>query len=197
MTGADLLPYLAEVARLRIEVFREWPYLYAGTEENEQKYLRSYQTQAALLVLALDGEKVVGASTALPLAEHADASKLESSKLPMAVDDVFYLGESVLSPAYRGMGLGHRFFDAREERARALGFSWTMFCAVERVGTGAAAVQHPACPKNYRPLHDFWRKRGYERRPELVTEFSWPDIGEASETSKPMVFWVKRLSPPR
>ena len=50
-----------------------------------------------------------------------------------ALGQVFYFGESVLLPAYRGQGLGHRFFDEREDYARRLGrFNTTAFCAVER-----------------------------------------------------------------
>ena len=31
LSGAALLPHLDDVARLRIAVFRDWPYLYDGT----------------------------------------------------------------------------------------------------------------------------------------------------------------------
>jgi len=34
---------------------------------------------------------------------------------------VFYLSESVLLPAWRGQGVGHAFFDAREAHARQRG----------------------------------------------------------------------------
>jgi hypothetical protein len=37
------------------------------------------------------------------------------------VDHIFYFGESVLLPQFRGMGIGHHFFDEREAAARAAG----------------------------------------------------------------------------
>ena len=72
------------------------------------------------------------------------------------VASIFYCGESVLEPAYRGHGIGHRFFDLREAHARALGgFRSITFCAVVR------PPDHPQRPAEYRPLDAFWRKRGY------------------------------------
>ena len=37
LTGAALDPMLPAIARLRIEVFRAWPYLYDGSAEYEQR----------------------------------------------------------------------------------------------------------------------------------------------------------------
>ena len=76
-----------------------------------------------------------------------------------------------------------------EVRARALGFRTVAFCAVER------PIDHPRRPHDYVPLDEFWMKRGYTRRPELRTSFSWQDLDETRETSKPMVFWTRDLEP--
>ena len=40
VSGRALPDYLEDVARLRIEVFRDFPYLYDGTVEYEEKYLQ-------------------------------------------------------------------------------------------------------------------------------------------------------------
>ena len=45
---------------------------------------------------------------------------------------VYYYGESVLLPGWRGRGIGVAFFAAREARARELGFKVGTFCAVVR-----------------------------------------------------------------
>jgi GNAT superfamily N-acetyltransferase len=90
-------------------------------------------------------------------------------------------------PEYRGQGIGVRFFEQREAAARAHGYAQACFCAVVRPD------DHPARPKNYAPLDGFWKMRGYEKRPDLTAQFSWRDIGERSESDKPMVFWMKTL----
>ena len=132
--GAEIAPHLDAVAELRIAVFHDWPYLYAGDREYEKKYLATYaDSPESLFVLAFDGDRVVGASTGIPLTDETAAFQHPFIDRGIALDDVFYFGESVLLKDYRGHGLGHRFFDEREGYARKLGrFALTAFCAVER-----------------------------------------------------------------
>src|SRR5690606_31626715 len=103
------------------------------------------------------------------------------------VADFFYFGESVLRSSYRGQGVGVRFFEEREAVAREQGFDNCVFSAVIRT------PDHPARPAGYQPLDGFWANRGYARLEGLTTSFSWRDIGDDSETQKPMEFWSKRL----
>ena len=56
LTGASLKTALPELARLRITVFRDWPYLYDGTLEYEQGYLAKFaEAEGAVVVAAYDG----------------------------------------------------------------------------------------------------------------------------------------------
>ncbi len=131
--GNEVEPWLDAVARLRIAVFRDWPYLYEGAPDYEKEYLATYaKSPGSVFVLAIDGDEVVGASTGLPLADETDAFKSPFIGQDIAIGDVFYFGESVLLPGYRGGGIGHAFFDAREARACELGLGITAFCAVDR-----------------------------------------------------------------
>jgi len=187
-SGAALLPYIPELARLRIEVFRDFPYLYDGTLEYEQKYLQTYiDNLDSVIVLALDGDKVVGASTALPMKYETDELKRPFIENNYDLDQVFYCSESVLDKNYRGLGIGVRFFEEREAHAADLGgFRHITFCCVER------PIDHPRRPADYVPLDAFWNKRGYFKHPELKTSYLWKDLDDADETPKPMTFWLKR-----
>lgn len=189
LRGADMTPHLADVARLRIAVFREWPYLYDGDEAYESRYLEAYpRTPDSVLVLALDGDRVVGASTGLPLAEEGAAFRAPFDGRDIAVEEVFYCGESVLLPEYRGRGLGHRFFDERETHARLLGrFHWTAFAAVDR------EAGDPRRPPGHRGNEAFWHKRGYERQPDMTMRLAWKELGEPQENEKPLTFWLRPL----
>lgn len=190
MTGARLEARLPELAQLRITVFRDFPYLYAGSLEYEERYLRTYAAaKDSVIVGAFDGERLVGASTGLPLEHEPPSLTQPFAELGYEVPKVFYFGESVLLHAYRGHGIGVGFFAEREAHARELGrFTHTAFCGVVR------PPDHPRRPANYVPLDAFWRKRGYEPVPGLVGQLSWQDLDEAEETAKPMQFWIKRLT---
>ncbi|WP_221089320.1 GNAT family N-acetyltransferase [Deinococcus aquaedulcis] len=184
--GPDALAVIGELARLRTLVFREYPYLYDGHPDYEEAYLRRYLAAPdLLLVLARDGERVVGASSALPLTQEGPEILSPFLASPIDPETVLYLGESVLLPEYRGRGLGHAFFDQREAHAERLGLRVTSFCAVVRPD------DHPARPATYRPLHAFWAARGYRERPELHTHLAWPEVDQPGEPDHLMRFWVR------
>jgi GNAT superfamily N-acetyltransferase len=188
LVGSQIAAHLPAVAALRIEVFREWPYLYEGSAAYEEGYLAAYaRGERNLVVLARDGVRVVGAATALPLVAHDEPVAPPLAAAGFDPAEVCYFGESVLLPGYRRRGLGHRFFDAREAFARAHGFRWAAFCAVER------PADHPRCPAGYQGHDRFWGKRGFVRRPDIVARLAWRDVGDADATAKPMVFWVRAL----
>lgn len=69
LTGAALDAALGDVARLRIAVFRDWPYLYDGDLDYERRYLAAFRASPqAVVVGAYDGNTLVGAATAAPSA---------------------------------------------------------------------------------------------------------------------------------
>lgn len=188
LRGVALDAALHDVARLRLRVFRDWPYLYDGDLDYERRYLQVYRESAgAVLVGAFDGPVLVGAATGTPLAEHAAEFRAVAEKLSAPINRTFYCAESVLLPEYRGQGLGHAFFDAREAHAKTLAASHAIFAAVIR------PADHPARPKDYRPLDGFWRKRGYAPVKGVTVTYDWTDLGDAEETSKHLQVWERAL----
>jgi len=187
LRGAELEKAVPDLARLRIEVFRDFPYLYEGTLDYEKNYLQVYvKSERAAVIAAYDGKKMVGAATAIPLADDSDYIQEPFIKNKMDVSRIFYFGESVLLKDYRGHGLGHKFFDGREEVALSYPqFNITTFCAVQR------PEDHLMRPKDYRPLDEFWKKRGYHKDESLKATFSWKDIGQKEETPKAMTYWLR------
>ena len=190
LTGSEARRHLDDVAPLRIAVFREWPYLYVGDMDYERDYLAAYAASPrSVFVLALDGDRVVGASTGLPLVDDAPAFRAPFLARGQDPAQVFYFGESVLLAPYRGRGTGHAFFDRREAHARRLGdFTSTAFAAVDR------DPDDPRRPRDHRGNEALWTRRGYVRRPELRMQLDWaePGIGACSHA---LTFWTRSLEP--
>lgn len=188
VTGAGVLDLIDGLAELRLQVFRDWPYLYDGTEAYERWYLERFAAaEGAVVVAAFAGDALVGAATAAPLASEHSAFVAPFAERGLPVERVFYLAESVLLPAYRGRGIGHRFFDGREAAATARGCTHAAFCAVVR------PEDHSLRPKDHSPLDPFWRRRGYAPVPGMLARFSWRDVDMTQDTSKPLQFWWRAL----
>lgn len=190
VSGPAVLPHIPDLARLRIAVFRDWPYLYDGDEAYERSYLRIYaESPRAAVVLAFDGGDVVGASTCLPLADETANVQAPFIAAGIAVGRVFYFGESILLARYRGQGVGLRFFAEREAHARAVSAcDYAAFCAVQR------PADDPRRPAGAAPLNAFWRKRGYTPYPRLACEMRWREVGAAEEMPHRLTFWMKSLT---
>ena len=188
--GGALKPLLLALARLRAAVFREWPYLYDGDPEYEAAYLRTYGESArAAVFVALDGSEPVGVATCLPLADETENVTAPFHARGLDPARFFYFGESVLLPRYRGRGIGVRFFEAREEHARAASdCDFACFCAVQR------PADHPARPAGAVPLDAFWRRRGYVFRPDLACAMRWKEVGQPGEVEHRLAFWLRSLT---
>ncbi|TXH72243.1 MAG: N-acetyltransferase [Lysobacteraceae bacterium] len=187
-TGVEVRRHLDAVAALRITVFRDWPYLYEGDAGYESEYLEAYAASSdSVFVLAFDGDTIIGASTGLPLADDAVEFRAPFESRGLDPGRVFYFGESVLLPRYRGRGIGHAFFDHREAHAQSLGrFDTAAFCAVDR------DRDDPRAPAGYRSNDAFWIKRGYARQPGMTMHLHWNETGRG-EVEHALTFWLRTL----
>ncbi len=188
VVGTPIAAHVGEIAGLRAELLREWPYLHeADARQEAQRLQPCLKSWRSIAVLVFDGDTVVGASTGLPLADAADSTQAPFAAAGIDVRRVFLCGDSMLLPAYRGRGLGHRFFDERESHARMHGdFELTAFCAVDR------ATDDPRRPPFGRGNEPFWRKRGYRPREGLKVSMPWNEVG-AGEVPHTLSAWLRPL----
>lgn len=190
LRGASVQRHLAGLAKLRIEVFREWPYLYHGSLDYEGEYLRAFaNAPGAVIVGAFDGALLVGASTAAPLAAQADYIVAPFLARDLNLSEYFYFGESVLRRDYRNLGLGVQFFGAREAVAKE--------DPLVRVCTFSAVVREaadPRQPEGYQPLNAFWQRRGFEVWSGMTCTIPWTEVGALEETQQQMQFWRKNIA---
>ena len=187
LVGQKIEPFVNQLADLRITVFKEFPYLYEGDLDYEKKYLQTYvNSPNSLVVFAIQDEKVIGATTCIPLADEGPEFQKPFLDSGFDIEKIFYFGESIILNEFRGQKIGHKFFEMREEHANKVvpQLKMTTFCSVIR------SQDHPECPLNYKPLNQFWQKMGYTTTKKIIS-FAWKDKGDTSESVKQLSVWTK------
>src|SRR5271166_5192593 len=102
LTGADLQRELPQLAVLRIEVFRDFPYLYDGSLDYEESYLTALiKSKDSIIVAAEDDGKIIGCATGSALEGHHQEFAAPFMENGFNPTKVFYCGESVPLPGYR------------------------------------------------------------------------------------------------
>jgi len=196
LTGPVSEDDLNAIARLRIDVFREYPYLYDGDMAYEQRYLAGLagDPQALVLIAEADGD-VVGCATSLPLLGSADitaAADVAGQFAAAGLDPArcYYYSEILVRPEWRGAGLAKAFYGKRATFAAERGFTHVCFAAVVR------PTDDPRRPADYFDPGPLWRRMGFEPRDEMVFHYEWPTLqpdGATADASHPMRFWIKPL----
>ena len=188
LRGEAIRPHLDAIAGLRIGIFREYPYLYLGEPEYEQKYLSVYaDSPDALAILARDGDTLAGAVTAIPMADEAEALAAPVRDALGDLEPVFYVGELLFLPPYRGLGLGSDLIARVEDMVRAAGRFTSLTCA-----TVVRPDDHPLRPAGFTPIDRFLARTGYTRMAGVAATFDWPEPDGVS-IPHTMKYWIKPL----
>ncbi|MBC86904.1 MAG: GNAT family N-acetyltransferase [Bdellovibrionaceae bacterium] len=189
--GKELTPHFESLSDIRLQVFKEWPYLYEGSKEYERKYLDVYfNCERSLCLLIKDQtDKIVGISTAIPLTEEHDDLKNPLVREGYDVDRLFYFAETCLLPSARGKGIYRKIFELRESHAKSYGDDYTRvcFCGVHR------SDSHPLRPEDFQPLDPIWQNYGFQKVPGLNMNFTWKDVDQKKETAKSLAVWMKNI----
>ncbi|MDO4570881.1 MAG: hypothetical protein Q4D38_10885 [Planctomycetia bacterium] len=186
--GNEIEPHLESLGRLRLKVFREYPYLYEGALETEVEHLKCYSRDASGMLLALfdDADRLVGAATGLPaLAPWEDASLLVFD--PQREGKTFYWGEFILEKPFRGKKWGQEMYRRGEETIfRTLGFE---NIGIYMIRTSEADAKRPA---DYLDVKEFVKRRGYRLLPDAQVVWDWAPVGETRKVPHTLDAWLKR-----
>ena len=182
--GKEIVPYIDELARLRIEVFREFPYLYDGNFDYEKKYLAKFgEIDESIVILVLENQEVIGALTGLPIKN--ESKEITQNLTKKQLEKGFYLSEILLYKDFRQQGIGQALMNQLETSVNK---PFTLFL----LATVIREENHPLKPKDYASLEHFWIKNNYVSTNQTFS-FSWKDIHNESETTKSLVLWQKEI----
>ena len=188
LTGTAIADGLDDMATLRLDIFQEYPYLYQGRREDELEYLGTYaEAPDACVMLAYDGQTVIGAATGMPLI-HEDAQMIDAfTGTTLPLNEIYYVGELLFRSAYRNCGLGQKLLARLERQIHSFGSYRRLTCAtVERPD------DHPLRPRDYLPITRFLASTGFVRLPGVTTSFVWQET-DGIKRDHLMQFWSKDL----
>lgn len=186
LKGNEIKNYIDELGRFRIEIFKEFPYLYEGNMEYERKYLSRYtESSESILILMKDTRGLIGACTGIPLQDEDTEFVRPFQKID--IEEIFYIGEVMVRAGSRGKGLGTELLSKMLDLITRSRFKTVCFYTVDR------RINHPLRPYNYKSSERLWKRFGFVMDPEKLVHFRWKDLGNSTETDKPMNVWIKRL----
>lgn len=188
LQGADIQGHLEEIARLRLSIFREYPYLYDGKMEYELKYLQHYASKDEATVIVSSYEnQLAGAVTAIPLQYESEEMIAPVAATSYPVERIYYIGELLFYPDYRNKGLGTRLLSRIEQHVLDQQDYDYLVCATVMRPEG-----HPLIPAGYVPIERFLQHNRFAKLPGVTTHSAWKET-DGIRRHHEMQFWLKAL----
>ena len=186
-TGSGIKSHLHSIAKLRTSALQDYPYSEAPNLQREMEHIRHISTcKEAIIVLIFDGHTLVGSALGYPLVWAAAELLKPFRDQGRKVESYFFFGESMLLKLYRGRGIGHHFFDAREAHV-------THFATFQHICFCVPYKTEEKAPADFIPLNEFYRRRGYIHHPELAFHQIKHKVGQQTPVEVVDTFWIKEI----
>ncbi len=185
LQGEAIQPYVKDITELCLVIYREYPYLYEGTEAEYGPFIQEYaQSPHGIACLLFDDEKPVGVAIGVPLSAMRKNYQDGFAQFAPELTSVYYLAEFLLLTDYRNKGYGRELYRQFESLIPAE-YPTLSFCKIAERDT------HPLMPQNYSPVDTFWRKLGYTEHKDWSFFVSWDDVGTLGNSSHQLIYWTK------
>lgn len=191
--GKAIEKYAKYIASLRILMFKEFPYLYDGSLEQEEKYLSAYtDSPDSIVILAKQDDCIVGLLTGMPVTKIcefiADFKKIldENNRTTASA---YYYGEALILPAYRGQGVLTKMFQELDSVIKKMSYNHAYGI------TSIREKNDSRRPANYRDTDPLWVRLGLTKT-DMIIEGEWPTISKTGETvieKNKVLVWEKLL----
>lgn len=189
--GNEARRYSQQMARVYINMFKEFPYLYEGSiVECEKNYLEGYFiSNLSRILLLFKNERVVGVSVSLPVDEVKE-TKIKSTFLKKQLDTskYFYIGGTVIEEPFRSLELIRTISKYHETHAKNNGYSQLVFVTVKR------NPFHPSQTVNYRTLEPIWQHLGYSLVEGIEVKDKWKQADTHQEEENTLHIWTKAVN---
>jgi len=192
-SGESLAVEIGILANFRLRYFREFPYLYVGTEEGERKHIAEYITNpTARLIITREGERIVGVAIGTMLFTETEILRQAGEplrQLGIVPEQCYYFGEMILVPEERSKGIGKQMLEALENAGQEQGAARFCFLSVARESND---VRRPA---GHVDSDTIFRKFGFEKTDVFVT-FEWKTAqsdGSIAKVANRLDLWIDKM----
>jgi len=193
LTPEQMKPLLPFVANLRVNIFRNYPYLYDGNIAEEMENLEKYaQHNNSALAIAYCNETPVGflcGSDLMHYSVHFENSIEDLFKSGnLHAKNYYYCADIIILPEHRGKYLAPQLFDAIENYAQQKGYTASCFITEHH-------ENHPLKPHDHKSLVPLWNNLNYQKS-ALITYATWQTYqldGTIKSEQHPLIFWLKTL----
>jgi GNAT superfamily N-acetyltransferase len=182
LKGSEILPYQEEIAKLNIEVFKEYPYFYDGNLQEQIEFHKIYvnSPEGVAFLAEIDGH-CVGVALGIPMTHFLpDYQKALTSK-GIFLEGIFYLGEFIIRKDYRHQKIGYQLYEKLKAYAKT---KYKNLLYSEVVPTSDP-------PVGYRSIQTLFKD--FSLLPNVSCEFSWKELGTNQLIPHTMVFWMQDL----
>lgn len=192
-SGKDMKSAIETLGEFRLRYFREFPYLYIGTKENEQGHFAEYLVNpSARFFVARDEENVVGVGIGTMLSTEKEILEQTAEafrKHDWNPSDFFYFGEMIFSPEYRGRGIGKQMLGMLKKAGSRQDATRFCFLAVDRADDDSRR------PQEYIDSATIFQKFGFCKT-SIQVVFDWPTIqpdGSVEKSANALSLWVDSI----
>ena len=192
-SGESLAAEIGALVDFRLRYFREFPYLYVGTEEGEREHIAEYITNpTARLIITRKGEKIVGIAIGTMLFTETEILRQAGEpfrQLGIVPEQCYYFGEMIIVPEERSKSIGKQMLEALKNAGQEQGAARFCFLSVARE---ANDVRRPA---DYVDSDMIFRKFGFEKADVFVT-FEWKTVqsdGSIEKVANRLDLWIDKM----
>lgn len=187
LSGSEARKYFQQIASMRINMFKGYPYFYEGSFDCEKEYLESYfNSTHSKVLLVLKDEQIVGFSTSIPLKE-MEVVRSAFSKKQIDTSQYLYIGETLIEEPFRTPELLRKISEFHEAQAKNTGYSRLVCMVVKRDHS------HPLRPANYRALEPV-QDLGYKLLEEIEVKQKWERTDTHQREENCLDIWTKPIS---
>lgn len=189
LKGSEVIPHLKRLIEIRSWFYRDYPYLYDESIEDEENYLSWYgNSENTLLVVAKRNDEIVGAIIGHPLPESLKENKEAFQCTVVSREDLFYLGDNMVIRELKIGNLREQMYWKFENAVQYLKkYKGIVVCEVERDKNDPKKITNDYSDEFT------WSSLGFVREPNQIANFSWKEIGDAESSNHQMIFWRKSL----